>query len=80
MTPFFRRGATTLVIGALRDKPHPTHFTVDQALQALLKLRAEDEEDYGVVSACLRGASMSALAMSTLPSLRAMNPSALVAI
>jgi phosphoribosyl 1,2-cyclic phosphate phosphodiesterase len=31
-------GVETLVIGALRDKPHPTHFTVDQALQAVTRI------------------------------------------
>jgi phosphoribosyl 1,2-cyclic phosphate phosphodiesterase len=28
-------GVRTVVIGALRDRPHPTHFTVDQAVAAI---------------------------------------------
>jgi phosphoribosyl 1,2-cyclic phosphate phosphodiesterase len=27
------------VIDALREKPHPTHFSVDQALEAIQRLR-----------------------------------------
>jgi phosphoribosyl 1,2-cyclic phosphate phosphodiesterase len=33
-------GVETLVIDALRDRPHPTHFTVDQALAVVERLRA----------------------------------------
>jgi phosphoribosyl 1,2-cyclic phosphate phosphodiesterase len=32
-------GLDTLVIDALRDKPHPTHFSVGQALQVVERLR-----------------------------------------
>ncbi|TWU65353.1 Phosphoribosyl 1,2-cyclic phosphodiesterase [Crateriforma conspicua] len=32
------RGLDTLVIGALRYKPHPTHFTVDQAIEVSRQL------------------------------------------
>ena len=32
-------GVDTLVIDALRDKPHTTHFTVDQALDAIARIR-----------------------------------------
>jgi phosphoribosyl 1,2-cyclic phosphate phosphodiesterase len=31
-------GVETLVIDALRDKPHPTHFTVAQALEAVRRI------------------------------------------
>jgi phosphoribosyl 1,2-cyclic phosphate phosphodiesterase len=31
-------GVRTLVVDALRDKPHPTHFTVAQALAAIARL------------------------------------------
>lgn len=33
------RGLDTLVIGALRKRPHPTHFTFDQALELAAELR-----------------------------------------
>lgn len=33
------QGLDTLVLGALRDRPHPTHFTVAQALEAIQILR-----------------------------------------
>jgi phosphoribosyl 1,2-cyclic phosphate phosphodiesterase len=32
-------GVDTLVLDALRDKPHPTHFTVAQALEVVERLR-----------------------------------------
>ena len=32
-------GLDTLVIGALRDKPHPTHFSVGQALEVAERVR-----------------------------------------
>ena len=32
-------GVDTLVIGALRDEPHPTHFTVAEALEAIARIR-----------------------------------------
>jgi phosphoribosyl 1,2-cyclic phosphate phosphodiesterase len=34
-------GVRTLVIGALRDRPHPTHFTVDQAVAAIERVGPE---------------------------------------
>jgi len=34
-------GTTTLVIDALRHKPHPTHFTVDQAIAAARRIGAQ---------------------------------------
>lgn len=34
-------GVETLVIDALRDKPHTTHFTVDQALEVVARLRPQ---------------------------------------
>ncbi|WKZ32291.1 MAG: GPMC system MBL fold metallohydrolase [Thermodesulfobacteriota bacterium] len=34
------RGAEILVLGALRHKPHPTHFTISQALEAAGKIGA----------------------------------------
>jgi len=34
-------GVRTLVIGALRDRPHPTHFTVDQAVAAIQRIGPE---------------------------------------
>jgi len=33
-------GVRTLVIGALRDRPHPTHFTVEQAMEAAKQIGA----------------------------------------
>ncbi len=33
------RGVETLVIGALRRKPHPTHFNVDQAIEVSRKIK-----------------------------------------
>ena len=35
------RGVRTLVIDALRDRPHPTHFTVAEALDAVARLAPE---------------------------------------
>lgn len=32
-------GVDTLIINALRHRPHPTHFTVDQALEAIARIR-----------------------------------------
>jgi phosphoribosyl 1,2-cyclic phosphate phosphodiesterase len=32
-------GLDTLVVGALRDRPHPTHFTVAEALEAVARIR-----------------------------------------
>ncbi|HEX5110088.1 MAG TPA: MBL fold metallo-hydrolase [Vicinamibacterales bacterium] len=32
------RGIDTLVLGALRDEPHPTHFTVAQAVEAIARV------------------------------------------
>ena len=34
------KGVETLVVGALRRKPHPTHFNVDQAIEASRKVGA----------------------------------------
>jgi len=34
-------GVRTLVIDALRDRPHPTHFTVAQAIEASRRIGAE---------------------------------------
>ena len=34
-------GLTTLVLGALREKPHPTHFTLTQAVNAAEKIKAK---------------------------------------
>jgi phosphoribosyl 1,2-cyclic phosphate phosphodiesterase len=31
-------GVRTLVVDALRDRPHPTHFTVDEALQVVARV------------------------------------------
>jgi phosphoribosyl 1,2-cyclic phosphate phosphodiesterase len=31
-------GVETLILGALRDEPHPTHFTVAEALQAIERI------------------------------------------
>ena len=33
-------GVTTLVIDALRDRPHPTHFTVADAIDAAARIGA----------------------------------------
>ncbi len=35
------RGVRTLVLDALRDRPHPTHFTVAEALDAVARLAPE---------------------------------------
>lgn len=32
------KGLKLLVLGALRHKPHPTHFTIDQAIEASMKI------------------------------------------
>jgi phosphoribosyl 1,2-cyclic phosphate phosphodiesterase len=32
-------GVDDLVLGALRYKPHPIHFTIDQALEAIALIR-----------------------------------------
>jgi phosphoribosyl 1,2-cyclic phosphate phosphodiesterase len=34
-------GVTTLVLDALRDRPHPTHFTVAEALEVVARLAPE---------------------------------------
>jgi phosphoribosyl 1,2-cyclic phosphate phosphodiesterase len=34
-------GVRTLVVGALRHKPHPTHFTLAQALEVVARIRPE---------------------------------------
>ena len=34
-------GVRTLVVDALRERPHPTHFTVDEALQVVARLAPE---------------------------------------
>jgi phosphoribosyl 1,2-cyclic phosphate phosphodiesterase len=34
-------GLDVLVLGALRDKPHPTHFNLEQALDAIERLRPQ---------------------------------------
>jgi phosphoribosyl 1,2-cyclic phosphate phosphodiesterase len=34
------RGVRTFVVGALRYKPHPTHFNVEQAIEAAMKVGA----------------------------------------
>ena len=34
-------GVRTLVVDALRDRPHPTHFTVDEALAVVARLSPE---------------------------------------
>jgi phosphoribosyl 1,2-cyclic phosphate phosphodiesterase len=31
-------GVDTLILGALRDEPHPTHFTVAEALEAIARI------------------------------------------
>ena len=33
--------ARTLVVDALRERPHPTHFTVAEALEVVARLRPE---------------------------------------
>jgi phosphoribosyl 1,2-cyclic phosphate phosphodiesterase len=35
------RGVETLVMGALRDEPHPTHFTVAEAIEAIARIGPE---------------------------------------
>ncbi|MEM1063037.1 MAG: MBL fold metallo-hydrolase [Planctomycetota bacterium] len=32
-------GLDTLILGALRDKPHPTHFSIGQALEVIAELK-----------------------------------------
>jgi phosphoribosyl 1,2-cyclic phosphate phosphodiesterase len=34
-------GVRTLVLDALRDRPHPTHFSVSEALEVVSRLRPE---------------------------------------
>src|SRR6185436_21167698 len=34
-------GVRTLVLDALRDRPHSTHFSVDQALEVVARLRPD---------------------------------------
>jgi phosphoribosyl 1,2-cyclic phosphate phosphodiesterase len=34
-------GVTTLVVDALRNRPHPTHFTVDEALAVVARVGPE---------------------------------------
>jgi phosphoribosyl 1,2-cyclic phosphate phosphodiesterase len=36
------RGADCILLGALRDRPHPTHFSFDQAVEALKKAGAKE--------------------------------------
>ena len=35
------KGIRTLILGALRQKPHPTHFSIDQAIEAAKAIGAE---------------------------------------
>jgi len=35
------RGVKTFVVDALRDKPHPTHFSVDEAIEVAKEVGAE---------------------------------------
>ena len=34
-------GLEVLILGALRDRPHPTHFTIDDAVREALKIKAK---------------------------------------
>ena len=53
-------GVELLVIGALRDKPHPSHFTVAQAIEAARRIGAARvyfthmNHDLGHVATCAR--------------------------
>ena len=53
-------GVELLVIGALRDKPHPSHFTVAQAIDAATRIGASRvyfthmNHDLGHVATCAR--------------------------
>ena len=35
------KGLDVLVLGALRDTPHPTHFTIDEAVEIIEKVKPE---------------------------------------
>jgi phosphoribosyl 1,2-cyclic phosphate phosphodiesterase len=53
-------GVELLVIGALRDKPHPSHFTVSEAIDAATRIGASRvffthmNHDLGHVATCAR--------------------------
>ena len=53
-------GVETLVIDALRDRPHVTHFSVDQALAVIAQLRPQRAymthmtHDLGHAATCAR--------------------------
>jgi phosphoribosyl 1,2-cyclic phosphate phosphodiesterase len=53
-------GVELLVIGALRDKPHPSHFTVAEAIAAATRIGASRvyfthmNHDLGHVETCAR--------------------------
>ncbi len=53
-------GVELLVIGALRDKPHPSHFTVAEAVDAATRIGAARvyfthmNHDLGHVATCAR--------------------------